>query len=84
MRFALWGLAVAALLLALHRVALWAERRGWIYYRKHGTSAAISGAVLEAQALLEPSHRHAREEQTRQHVQSDDSGEPPVPGANRS
>lgn len=26
-------LAVSAVLYALHRLALWAEHRGWIYYR---------------------------------------------------
>lgn len=37
---------VLAGLFLLDRAALWAERRGWIYWRKKQSSFAGSGAVL--------------------------------------
>ena len=32
MRLALWGLGAATALYALHRLELWLEGRGWLYY----------------------------------------------------
>ena len=56
------GIAVLTLYV-LDRLALWAERRGWIYYRnKHSSGGAIGNAFLELQAFLEPSKRHVVEE----------------------
>lgn len=44
-----WAVAVAALLWAAHQAALWAERRGWIYYR---TSPPPPGAAARAANTL--------------------------------
>jgi hypothetical protein len=47
MRYALGGLVAVAALYGLHRLGLWAERRGWIYYRKkHGSDGALSRRSL--------------------------------------
>ncbi len=60
---------VSALVLGatlLDRVALWAERRGWIYWRKRKPEVdggAITGAFGEIQSVLSPSHRHVVDEQ---------------------
>lgn len=79
MRFAFWGLAAVAVLYCLHRLALWAERRGWIYYRKkHGSSGALSNAVLEVHSLFDPSKRYVLEEKTRDQVEDEESGDPPT------
>lgn len=52
------GLA-AGLLLGLDRLLLYAEGRGWIYYRKKKpSSSALSNACLEVQQLLEPSKKY--------------------------
>ena len=68
-----------AILYSLHRLGLWAERRGWIYYKmKHGSSGTLSTAVLEAEALLDPSKRHILTEKTRDVVEEKDSGDPPT------
>ena len=65
-------------LYCLHRLAVWAEQRGWIYYRKrHGSSGTLSSAVLEVQSLLEPSKQYVLEEKTREQVEEEDSGDPP-------
>jgi len=76
---ALWVVAVLAGLLGLHRLAMWAERRGWIYYRdRRGSSGTLSSAFLEVQSLLEPSQRHVLEETRRDEAVDDEAGEPPA------
>lgn len=49
-------------LYGLHRLLLWAERRGWIYYRRQSSSrASVGSAMLEVHALMEPSKKHVLE-----------------------
>lgn len=74
---ALAALALVALY-ALHRLALWAESRGWIYYRKkRGSSGTLSSAALEIQTLVEPAKRHVLEQQRREPAQERETGDPP-------
>jgi len=78
MRYALIALAISAGLYGLHRLAVWAERRGFIYYlRKHGTSGTLGNAFLEVQSLFEPSARAALEERVKDDNEADASGDPP-------
>jgi len=74
------ALVVAALALAyaLHRLALWAEARGYIYYRRRHGSAGLPRAVLEVQALFEPQQRHVLEERVREPAPESESGDPPA------
>jgi hypothetical protein len=47
--------------LAIHLVAVWMERRGWIYYRKtgrRGYGIALSNALAEFDAVLNPASEH--------------------------
>lgn len=82
MRYAIWGLGVVAGLYCLHRIGLWAERRGWIYYRKkHGGSGALGNALLEMQTIIEPTKRYVLEERTKAGSETQEAGDPPVPGA---
>ena len=77
------GLALAALY-ALHRLALWMESRGWIYYRhKRGSSGSLGSAFLEVQALLEPANRHVLEIRGDEQPEADDAAGPDDPGADR-
>jgi len=73
----LWvGLAVAALWGA-HRLALWAESRGWIYYRTHRMPVGSAGmAMLEVTSLLDPAAEHVIEEVRgcRARAEQDESG----------
>lgn len=57
------GVAVA--LLVIDQLALWAERRGWLYWRKRKPgSAGPSGGILTGLIeVFEPGHRHVVEEQ---------------------
>jgi len=73
-------LVAAAALFALDRLALWAERRGWIYYRKRkASSRALGNALLETQALLEPRARETVEALAERPVEGEASGDPPRP-----
>jgi hypothetical protein len=75
------ALAVVVLL-ALDRLALWAEARGWIYYRKTKgrTGANLGDAFLEIQAMVEPSKRHVLEIKREEKSEQNDSGDPPESG----
>ncbi len=78
MKLAVLAVLGVGVLYCLHRLAVWAEQRGWIYYRKkHGSSGTLSSAVLEVQSLLEPSKQYVLEEKTREQVEEEDSGDPP-------
>ena len=50
---------VVLILFALHRVAVWMESRGWLYYRRvKPRSSNLGNAFLELQSMLEPGKRH--------------------------
>jgi hypothetical protein len=77
----LWVIAGVAAVYALHRLGLWMEDRGWIYYRKkHGSSGTLGSALLEIEALLEPTRRHVVEVQRRDESEQHESGDPPSEG----
>lgn len=57
----LWILPAAASLYGLHRLALWAESRGWIYYRKkHGGGGAMAGILHDIETHVQPRVEHVR------------------------
>ena len=59
-----WLFGIVAGLYALHRLALWMERKGWIYYRHdERPSGAGSMAVLQRMEVFKPELRHVIEEQ---------------------
>jgi hypothetical protein len=78
MKYTLIGLAVIGGFYGLHRLAVWAEARGWIYYlHRHGSSGALGNAFLEVQSMIEPSARVALEERVKDDHEGDESGDPP-------
>lgn len=78
MIFLLWIALVVAALVALHYLALWAERRGWIYYRKRrGSSGTVGRAFMEVQSLLEPGVGHVIESMEEDVADQDEAGDPP-------
>jgi hypothetical protein len=82
MRWFLWGLAIAAALVALDRLLLAAERRGWLYYRKErARPGGVGNAVLAAHALVEPQMRALVEQRAERPAESEAAGDPPLPGA---
>jgi hypothetical protein len=83
------GLVLAVLLL-LHLLATWAERNGWIIYRSGGSKGrgvALSNALAEFEAVLNPAAEHRIEEERSQRVIATETGlellgleEDPKPG----
>jgi hypothetical protein len=70
------GLGLAALL-GLHRMAVWAEGRGWIYYRTRPRSPVGLGLLAEIYA---PEMEHVIEERTSEAARrtADEEGAPPT------
>lgn len=78
---ALLAVLAAAAVLAVHRLALMAEDRGWIYYcRRKPSSSALGNAFLEVQSLLEPEKSRLVEVRKEQAVDEDEVSEPPEVG----
>ena len=74
-------LALIGLLYVLHRVALWAERRGWVYYlNSKPSSSTLGNAFLEIQSMIEPEKRPLVEARKEETVEEDEQGDPPEAG----
>ncbi len=81
MRVFLTLLVVLVPLYGLHRLALWAEDRGWIHYeRRKPATSALGSAFLEVQSLMEPGKRQLAEVQKAVTVEEDEQGDPPEAG----
>jgi len=77
----LWVSLAAAALYGLHRLALWAEGRGWVYYRTHRAPVGSAGmAMLEVTSILDPAAEYVIEEtrDSRARAEQDESGEGPA------
>jgi hypothetical protein len=84
MRVAALLVVIVIAAVALHRLALWIESRGWIYYsRRKPSSSALGNAFLEVQSMLEPGKRHLLEVRREEPEEESQSGDPPEPGAGR-
>ena len=81
MTFLIWGIVIAIALYGLHRLALWAEDRGYIYYlEKQQSPGTLGNAFLETQALIEPNKKAMVEALRDEHEEQADSGDPPQVG----
>ena len=77
----MWSLALGGLIAlfvvgyALHRLALWAEERGWIYYKTKRRPGGV-GLSLIGQ-IYQPSIEHVVEQEQSDKVKADqdDSGD---------
>jgi hypothetical protein len=61
-----WIGGLLAVLLCIHLLATWMEDRGWINYRKpakRGYGAAVSNAMAEFDALINPAAEHRMAEE---------------------
>ena len=69
--------ATVLLALAVDQLALWAERRGWIYWRR--TERRVSGSLGYLEPIFQPSITHVVDEETRERTEADQdqSGEDP-------
>jgi hypothetical protein len=80
-----WGAAgVVALagLCGLHRLGLWAEERGYIYYLRKKPRGSAAGSLVALQRAIEPQARHVlvvREQADREAGDPGASDLPPGP-----
>jgi hypothetical protein len=76
-----WIVGIAATLYGLHRLALWMERRGWLYYKHtRGSSSSLGNAFLHVQSIIEPGKRHVLEQRLDEEREENEPGEPPTTG----
>jgi len=78
----LYGVVPAIAMFAAHRLACWAEDRGWIYYRKGGGRPGTSAqAFLEIHSMMDSGKKHVLEvmREDEEKAGQDDSGDPPKP-----
>jgi hypothetical protein len=66
--------ALAAALYALHRLALWLEARGWLYYTQASRKTRTS---LSFFAAFDPNVRRIQELQEREQSEQDEIGDDP-------
>lgn len=78
--FTLGALAAGTAIYGLHRLALWLERKGHLYYMHSKPSgSALGNAALAVQSILEPDRRHVVEERQAERSERRESGDPPGP-----
>ena len=64
-----------------HRLLVWMEGRGWIYYRRRrGTSAALGNALLSVQTFYQPSVKQVLEARLEEPTDAAESGDEPETG----
>ena len=79
--WAAWGVGIAVGLFALHKLALWLEREGWIRYLQHPPNAGDGGGAMlgELQKIYEPQTRHVYEmKEHKQPLREADAGDDPA------
>jgi len=75
--YVIWGGAALVALVVFDRLLLWAESRGWIYYRKNKPRGG--GAVyhfLEMSSVFSPGIKEVIEVKVSQEQNQDESGDP--------
>ena len=72
--------AVVLGLWLLHRLALWAEKRGWIYYvHKKPHLDSLGSAFLDLQQMAEPTKKHLIQAKREQRTEQDGEAGPDDP-----
>lgn len=66
-------------LYAAHRLMLWMERKGWVYYWHKRGSGNLGNVLLPVQAIYQPEVNYVIEERARDDAEEDESGDPPFP-----
>lgn len=79
MKWAAIILGISLALFVLHKVLLWMESRGWIYYhKKKGSPGTAANAWLELQSMLKPSIKHVLEIKREEREEDDGDAEPKI------
>lgn len=61
-------LGAAAMAYGAHRLLLWMEHRGWVYYRSKGTGSMGASAMFSLNEVFQPAARTAVVEREEQQV----------------
>ena len=79
MDVAVFFVGLALVLFALDRVFVWAEGRGWIYWRSDSRGSAIGNVMGALDEIYNPGRRHQREYvvSLQDSREEDDEGSPP-------
>ncbi|WP_395644715.1 hypothetical protein [Terricaulis sp.] len=78
MHLALWAIGAAVAIVALDRLGLWAERRGYIYWRKtRRRGSAMSDILTGLDAITNPAAQHVTEAKQAKKLEERDNGDPP-------
>jgi len=70
----LLALGAIPALFGLHRLCLWLESRGWLYYRKNRPSGSSMGAFLALQQYIEPQVKYVLEAKNKPIKKADQEG----------
>lgn len=74
----LWVGGVVVALFLIDRFALWAEERGWIYWRrKRAKTGALGSALMEMDTLTNPSAQHVVEAKDAKKLEERENDDPP-------
>ena len=74
-----WIAAALFGLFLLDRSLLWAEARGWIYYRRNKPGrGAATYHLLEMSTIFDPSMRPVQEIRIQEEASEDEAGDPAV------
>ena len=75
---ALWIGGVVVTLFMIDRLALWAEERGWIYWRrKKAQTGALGSALMEMNVITNPSAQHVIEAKDAKKLEERENDDPP-------
>jgi hypothetical protein len=84
--FLIVGVVLA--LVGLHRLGLWMEERGYIYYWNKKPKGSAAGSFVAFQKIIEPQARHVIQVARVNHLRGDEEpsgqGDPENRGARRS
>ena len=75
---ALWIGGVVVTLFMIDRLALWAEARGWIYWRrKKAQTGALGSALMEMNVITNPSAQHVIDAKDAKKLEERENDDPP-------
>jgi hypothetical protein len=76
----LWTAGAVGALVAIDRLALWAESRGWLYWRRRKPATTGGDALGELIEVFQPSRQNVTRERRRQQTSAElpESGAPPL------
>jgi hypothetical protein len=73
------GAVIMLAAVALDRLLLWMESRGWIYWRRNRPARGASTYhMLELHSTFDPGIQHILEVTVKEEEDEDDSGDPPA------